>query len=96
MLEEGDLGVDYNFGEHRRSLPPVLGDANNDGVFDSADLVEAFLAGEYEDGIEDNSTFAEGDWNGDGDFDSADLVAALQTGLYVNSLAIDRALDEWR
>jgi hypothetical protein len=41
-----------------------------------------FVAGEYEDDVEDNSTCEEGDWNGDGDFDSADLVAAMQTGLY--------------
>jgi hypothetical protein len=58
------------------------GDANRDGAFDSSDLVQVFVAGEYEDDVEDNSTWEEGDWNGDGDFDSADLVAAMQTGLY--------------
>lgn len=62
---------------------PLVGDANQDGLFNSADLIAIFQAGEYEDAIEDNSTFAEGDWNGDGDFDSADLVLAFQAGMYV-------------
>lgn len=56
------------------------GDANRDGIFDSADLVLAWQAGEYEDGHPKNSTWAEGDWNGDGDFTSADLVLAFQKG----------------
>ncbi|MCA9213001.1 MAG: hypothetical protein KDB27_08050, partial [Planctomycetales bacterium] len=59
-----------------------IGDANNDGVFNSSDLVKIFQAGEYEDEIAENSTFEEGDWNGDGDFDSSDLVAAFQAGTY--------------
>jgi hypothetical protein len=62
---------------------PVPGDANGDGVFNSADLVLVFQAGEYEDDISGNSTFAEGDWNGDGDFNSSDLVVAFQAGTYV-------------
>ena len=52
------------------------------GVFDSADLVQVFQTGEYEDGIADNSSYEEGDWNGDGDFDSADLVAMFQSSHY--------------
>ncbi|MCA9198861.1 MAG: DUF2202 domain-containing protein [Planctomycetales bacterium] len=60
-----------------------IGDVNNDGRFDSADLVQVMQVGEYEDGIVGNSTFAEGDWNLDGDFDSADLVLAMQVGHYV-------------
>ena len=59
-----------------------LGDATLDGIFDSGDMVKAFQAGEYEDGIENNSGWAEGDWNGDGDFDSGDMVKAFQQGLY--------------
>ena len=55
----------------------IPGDANGDGLFNSTDLVIVLQAGEYEDRIEDNSTFAEGDWNGDGDFDSSDLVLSL-------------------
>ncbi|MCA9213464.1 MAG: lamin tail domain-containing protein, partial [Planctomycetales bacterium] len=42
------------------------GDVNGDGVFDSSDLVAVLQAGEFEDAIDGNSTFAEGDWNGDG------------------------------
>ncbi len=60
----------------------LVGDANGDGMFDSADLIAVFQAGEYEDAIADNSTFAEGDWNGDGEFDSSDLVMAFQAGTY--------------
>jgi hypothetical protein len=59
-----------------------LGDANLDGEFDSADLVDIFKAGQYEDGIMDNSSWATGDWNGDGDFDSGDLTLAFQDGGY--------------
>ncbi len=59
------------------------GDSNGDGIFNSTDLILVFRAGEYDDGIDGNSTFEEGDWNGDGDFDSADLVAAFQAANYV-------------
>ena len=64
-------------------LGVVPGDANQDGTFDSADLILVFKAGEYEDGIPGNSTWAEGDWNCDGDFTTSDLVAALQDGGYL-------------
>ena len=60
----------------------IVGDANGDGIFNSSDLVLVFQAGEYEDAVAGNSTFAEGDWNGDGDFTTADLVLAFQLGLY--------------
>lgn len=58
------------------------GDSNQDGVFDSSDLVSIFQQGEYEDGIRWNSTFEEGDWNGDGEFDSSDLVFAFANNVY--------------
>lgn len=64
------------------STSPIPGDSNEDGVFNSSDLILVFQAGEYEDGIAGNSTFAEGDWNQDGDFDSGDLVFAFQAGTY--------------
>jgi hypothetical protein len=60
----------------------VVGDANGDGVFDSADLIRVFQAGEYEDSLLENSMFDEGDWNNDGEFDSSDLVAAFAAGTY--------------
>lgn len=59
-----------------------MGDANLDGVFDSADLVAVFQRGEYEDGIAGNSTWATGDWNADGEFDSTDFVVAFTDGGY--------------
>jgi hypothetical protein len=58
------------------------GDANLDGQFNSADLVAVFTAGQYEDAIEDNSTWSTGDWQLDGDFDTSDLVTAFQDGGY--------------
>lgn len=59
-----------------------IGDANDDGVFDSSDFIAVLQAGKYEDGVASGTTFDEGDWNGDGEFDSADLVFALQAGTY--------------
>jgi hypothetical protein len=59
-----------------------LGDANLDGLFDSADFVAVFTAAEYEDDISDNSTWSTGDWNQDGEFDSGDFVAAFISGGY--------------
>ena len=64
----------------KHALP---GDANGDGVFDEADLIRVFEIGEYDDGIDNNSTHSDGDWNGDGDFDSEDLVYAFTQGVYV-------------
>jgi hypothetical protein len=60
------------------------GDANGDGIFDSADLTAVLQAGEFEDDIDNNSTFAEGDWNGDGDFTTSDFVIAFMIGDYVD------------
>jgi hypothetical protein len=60
----------------------AVGDANVDGLFDSSDLVAVFTVGEYEDAIEDNSSWSDGDWNNDLDFDSGDLVSAFQAGTY--------------
>ena len=34
-------------------------------------------SGEYEDGIDENSGWADGDWDADGDFGTSDLVLAL-------------------
>ena len=61
----------------------MIGDANADGQFDSADLVAIFAVNQYEDDLRGHSTFATGDFNGDGEFDSADLVFAFQAGTYV-------------
>ena len=71
----------------------VVGDANRDGVFNSADLVGIFQAGEYEDGVPKNSTWEEGDWDGDGDFTSGDLVLAFQAGRYFNAATSAETVD---
>ncbi|MCA9199202.1 MAG: hypothetical protein KDA87_16770 [Planctomycetales bacterium] len=55
-----------------------FGDANLDGVFNTADLTAVFEAGQYEDAVANNSTWATGDWDGNGEFDSSDLVLAFQ------------------
>jgi hypothetical protein len=58
----------------------VIGDANLDGQFTSADLVLVFQSGEYEDNKLRNSTWIEGDWNGDMEFNSSDMVQLLLSG----------------
>ena len=63
-------------------LNSYVGDANLDGEFNSGDLVDLFVAGEYEDGVPMNSTWSTGDFNGDGEFGSGDLVAAFVGGGY--------------
>lgn len=59
------------------------GDSNLSGTFDTADLLQIFQAGEYEDGVAQNSSWSTGDWNADGEFDTSDLVVANQAGSYV-------------
>ncbi|MCA9166226.1 MAG: hypothetical protein KDB23_01100 [Planctomycetales bacterium] len=59
-----------------------FGDANFDGMFNSSDLVQVFVQGQYEDDIVGNSRWQDGDWNGDHEFTSSDLVAAFQDGGY--------------
>ena len=71
----------------------TFGDANLDGVFNSSDLVQVFVAGQYEDGLTGNSGWAQGDWNCDGEFTSSDLVTALQSGRYSRTAAADRRVD---
>jgi hypothetical protein len=66
----------------------ILGDVNDDRLFNSSDLVRVFQVGEYEDEIVLNSTFDEGDWNGDSEFDSTDFVAAFQAGHYETGAAV--------
>ena len=86
---QGDLAFDLN-GDDRlddqdrifwiESLRNTwIGDSNLDGEFGTGDFVFVFQAAEYEDGIADNSTWAEGDWNGDGEFDSGDFVYAFRS-----------------
>jgi uncharacterized delta-60 repeat protein len=79
-------------------LPDVVpGDSNDDGRFDSADLVQVFAAGEYEDNIAGNSTYAEGDWDGDGDFTTSDMVFVFAAGYYLaESRPHSLAVPSWR
>jgi hypothetical protein len=59
-----------------------FGDANLDGEFSSADLVDVLQAGKYKDDILRNTVWSEGDWDGDGEFTTVDLVVALADGGY--------------
>lgn len=61
---------------------PLVGDANRDGVFDEADLIQVFQSATYEDAIANNSVWETGDWNGDGEFTSQDLVLAFMQNTY--------------
>ncbi len=63
-------------------LQTWMGDVDLDGQFGSQDLVQVFLAGQYEDTIAGNSTWATGDWSGDGEFTSSDMVLAFLDGGY--------------
>jgi hypothetical protein len=63
-------------------LGTKYGDANLDKVFDSADLILIFAAGQYEDSRVGNSLWSTGDWDGDREFTTSDLVLALQLGAY--------------
>ena len=77
----------------------IVGDVNGDQVFNDQDLVHVFQAGEYEDGVEGNSTYGEGDWNRDGEFDSEDIVFVFTLGRYQTTAAAiesaDAALAGW-
>ena len=59
-----------------------FGDANDNGVFNSSDLVSVFVAGLYGTGPTEAAVWSTGDWNGDGEFSSTDLVIAMQDGGY--------------
>ena len=79
-------------------LGTTIGDADLDGVFNSSDLVDVFIAGEFEDQKIGNSTWSTGDWNCDGEFGTGDLVDAFQEGGYsVASLpvAVVAGFDPW-
>jgi hypothetical protein len=95
---DGDADVDFLSASSTECKQKVtwyekrfVGDSNDDGVFNSSDLVIVFTAGEYEDGIPGNSTFEDGDWNVDGDFRTSDLVFAFQSGMYVAASVPDRS-----
>ena len=67
------------------------GDGNLDGIFDSSDLVLAFISGQYEDGIAANSGWQDGDWNCDREFTSRDLVAGfIESGYVASPATIDQ------
>ena len=84
-----DLNGDglYNYDDVSYLIHDVLGthlgDANVDGIFNSADFVQVFQAAEYEDATPGNSLWSEGDWNCDGDFTTTDFVEAFRDAGYI-------------
>ncbi len=80
---DGDVDRDDHVFMIREILATAQGDSNLDGVFDSSDFVAVFRAGQFEDAIDGNSTWATGDWHCDGDFNTTDLVIAFQGGAFV-------------
>ncbi len=58
----------------------VVGDANFDRLFTTADLVAVFQAGRYE--TAQSALWSEGDFNGDFRFTTSDLVVSFQDGAY--------------
>ena len=78
MVTDPQARADYI----HNTLMSWVGDSNNDREFNSSDLVAVFGAGEYEDEVAGNSTYATGDWDGNKEFDSSDLVAAFTDGGY--------------
>jgi hypothetical protein len=79
-----------------RLADTYFGDSNLDGVFDTADMVEVFQAGQYEDAVARNSSWATGDWDGDGDFGTGDLVLAFSAGGYERGPRATQAVPEPR
>ena len=74
--------------------PYLRGDADLDGIFGTSDLVQVFIAGQYEDDIPGNSTWDTGDWNGDLEFNTSDLVAAFAGGHYEGKRFATRPVPE--
>ena len=60
----------------------LIGDVDDNGIFDSSDLIAVLKAGKYEDGIAQNASFEEGDWDGNGEFDSHDMIIAVAANHY--------------
>lgn len=88
-------GIDALEPRCMHSFSPLQpGDANVDGRFDEADIVQVLKAATYKTGAE--TTWGSGDWSGapggdsnnpplgDGVFDQADVQLALDAGLYRN------------
>lgn len=80
--QNGSVNVDDHLFLVEQLFQRQIGDANLDGVFDTADLVLIFQSAEYEDDQVGNSVWESGDWNCDGEFDSSDLVLSLQRSVF--------------
>ena len=81
LNEDGVVDFDGDRIEWLHDLKGVyVGDADLNGLFDSADFVTVFTAGKYE--TDDPAGWTEGDWDGNGAFDSADFVVAFVDGGY--------------
>ncbi len=66
-------------------LQSSVGDADLNGRFDSKDLLQVFQRGQFDDTVDNNSTWADGDWNGDSEVDNGDLLFVFQNGSYADT-----------
>ena len=82
LTGDGALDADDRIAWVNDIVNTYFGDSNLDGEFNSSDFVFVFTAGQYEDDVDGNSTWATGDWNGDGEFSSSDFVLAFQQDAY--------------
>lgn len=78
----GDLVVDL--ADHRIWVEELkrtyFGDANLDGEFSTADMVQVFTSARYDSGFP--ADWTSGDWNADGIFDSQDFIVAWQSNSF--------------
>ena len=70
----------------------VVGDSNEDGLFNQLDIVAVLSGGKYNTG--QPATWTQGDWNGDGLFNQVDIVTALQSGSYAAAAAAANGLSK--
>ena len=82
LTQDGSVNADDLVAWVHDVKQTYFGDADLDGAFSSADLINVFQAGEYEDDLVANSTWSSGDWNSDGEFTTSDMVIAFQDGGY--------------
>jgi len=78
--------IDVGGSPGAEGMPRSAGDANDDGQFDSSDMMLVLAAGKFETG--QTARWEEGDWDGDGLFTFDDVLAALATGTFETGAAV--------
>ena len=78
----------YRMGDPILGGPYFPGDANQDGLFNSRDMISVFQQNCYG----DRAVWPQGDWTVDLRFDSADLILAFQQGTYEQPAAVPESI----